>query len=72
MDELFGFHVCALLLLAFDGRGKVGKSTLPPSMFIHPKLLWGFQWEKMDLNPWETGYHWEPRIHFEMFLWDCK
>lgn len=26
----------------------------------------------MDLIPWEVGHCWELRIHFDMFLWDCK
>lgn len=42
-----------------------GFSPYPPPIFFHPKLLLDIQWEKMDLNPWETGL---AHIHLEMLL----
>lgn len=42
-----------------------GFSPYPQPTFFHPKLLREIQWEKMDLNPWETGW---AHIHLEMLL----
>ena len=62
--------------LLMAGRKKLGGGegglTLPPPVIFCPKLLWDFQWEKMDLNSWDTGHRWEARIHLERFLWDCE
>lgn len=73
-----GFFLLLLLVyhsfsnLRWQGEKKLAGLNRRPPTFTHPKLLWDFQWEKMDLNPWEIGHCWEPWIHFDMFLWDCK
>lgn len=41
-------------------HGGRGESFMASPNFSHPVLLWDFQWEKMDLNPWETGHCREP------------